>query len=831
MTLVMRAMLVPNRLLESLANSCRRYDDPAARLEYVLTSQDNEVYDPIHQTYQPILERMTKMSTSKQRKSILDNFRKTVGVIVVLSEPMPMQALARLLDIEQRQVEIRLKGLHSVINVTERSNDPVRVFHKSFADFLLDQNRSKSHDFWVDAEATHQLVGLKCLDLLLDRGYLKQDICNLRHPGTLREELDPILVDQHLPPEIQYACQYWVHHCKAGNFREIKHLDRIYQFLKTHLIHWFEALCLLGQAYSLIEITSDLLKLAERDTGHKMFGFLSDAQRFVLANAHIANIAPLQLYSSCILFAPQQSQVRNHFKHFLPQWVIRQPSTAEGWSETIQTLDTYQKEAAALAFSTDGKLLASSGWGSEHLKVWDVLLGQLKQTLRGHEGLIRSLAFSPDGLFLASASTDSTIKLWNSVSGALERSITAHSDDIWFVSFSPKSTLLASASADLTIKLWDPYTGNLKHTLVGHKHAVRSVIFSPNGLILASRSTDDSVKLWNPFSGQLIRSIENTNSSVGHLTFSPDGSILTATSSHYLRSWDTLSGELKQSLPITTDIRVLGFVARGQYLAICSETLNGEVRLWDVFSGDLADILSLDNVYPNPIVSSPDDRLLAFFAGDGVVKIVDRGLASRNLLSKNVSKPKVLSIAYSPDGLWVLSSTNDKRMRLWRTFPVALVQTVEYQEEVVRSVVFSPDGTVIAGGCGYSLKLWKVYSGKLTLCNTFNEDAQIYAIAFSPCGTLLATLVGGFTIFIRHTRSWQMSETIDLYNNCGDLRFHPSLPILETEKGPVALRRSAQHLRQVLPTTMEFQYWNHWILRGPYRVLWLPPNYRPFSRA
>src|SRR5687768_11230792 len=97
------------------------------------------------------------------------------------------------------------------------------------------------------------------------------------------------------------------------------------------------------------------------------------------------------------------------------------------------------------------------------------------RTLKGHEGSVLSVAFSPDGTVLASSSRDATIKVWDVPSGKLERTLTEHAEDVYSIVFSPKGDLLASGSGDKTIKLWDAQTFKVIRTLEGHTDIVRSV--------------------------------------------------------------------------------------------------------------------------------------------------------------------------------------------------------------------------------------------------------------------------------------------------------------------------------------------------------------------
>ena len=129
--------------------------------------------------------------------------------------------------------------------------------------------------------------------------------------------------------------------------------------------------------------------------------------------------------------------------------------------------------------------LVHAAYGDNTIRLWDADTGELRHTLEGHRGEVRSVAFSPDGSTIAST--------------------TVYEDN--------------------TIRLWDADTGELRHTLEGHRGEVRSVAFSPDGSTIASGSADNTIRLWDADTGKQLRGIESANE-VDSVAFSPDGSTI-----------------------------------------------------------------------------------------------------------------------------------------------------------------------------------------------------------------------------------------------------------------------------------------------------------------
>lgn len=207
-------------------------------------------------TYLPVLNRLLKGQSKKQERQIIQEFQEIIGAIVMLESPLSVVSLSHFLGVTEGQIDRRLKLLHSVLNIPSDRTRPVRLFHLSFRDFLLDQETRDRTPFGVDEKQMHQRLTTRCLYVC---DSLRKNMCKLNH-GTERAGIDRQIIDHYLSPELQYSCRYWAHHLTQSR-DTLAAMDDALSFLQKHFLHWIEAMSILGLASEVVGII-DLLQSA-----------------------------------------------------------------------------------------------------------------------------------------------------------------------------------------------------------------------------------------------------------------------------------------------------------------------------------------------------------------------------------------------------------------------------------------------------------------------------------------------------------------------------------------------------------------------------------------
>jgi WD40 repeat protein/CubicO group peptidase (beta-lactamase class C family) len=308
--------------------------------------------------------------------------------------------------------------------------------------------------------------------------------------------------------------------------------------------------------------------------------------------------------------------------------------------------------------------------------------------LSGHLWEVTSVAFSPSGDILASAANDNRIRIWNVSTGSLVRILHNHSSGVSCLAFSLlNNDLLASSSWDNTIKIWNYTTGELLQTLTGHELGIRSIAYSPDGALLvssdgeftgsipSSNPVNGTIKLWNTTDWTMLRNLTGHTDIVQSVAFSNDGKqIVSGSWDKTIRFWNVTSGEeLFNMTGHAGAVHQVIFSPDGKTIASGSQ--DKTIKIWNASTGDLMQTLMSDNQEIWCLAFSPTGDILA--AGDGIWDPVDGGIINNatirlwnvtsgsELYNLTGHTSTVSSVAFSPDGSTLASSSWDWTIKLW----------------------------------------------------------------------------------------------------------------------------------------------------------------------
>ena len=332
----------------------------------------------------------------------------------------------------------------------------------------------------------------------------------------------------------------------------------------------------------------------------------------------------------------------------------------------------HDNEVTSVAFSWDGKYVVS-GSTDHTARVWEV--ATRKEIARmTHNGVVSSLALSPDGKLVASGGKISA-RVWEASTGREIARIT-HNNFVIHVPqdarvtsliFSLDGKYIVSGSTDKTVRIWEALTGK-EVTLITCSSRVDSVAFSPDGKYVVSGSLYGTVDVWEASTGKEIAHMKHGGfSRITSITFSPDGKyIVSGGSDNTARVWETTTG--KEVIRMTHD-----FVVYAMAL-------------------------------------SPDAKYVVVGSGDRTVRVWD--LATGSEIARITHDSAVRSIAISPDGKNVISGSEDHTARVWEAFTGKEFARLIHDDNV-NSVAFSPDGRYVASAGDRTVRIWLWQSNDL----------------------------------------------------------------------------------------------------------------------
>ncbi|KAG8925324.1 hypothetical protein FRC01_010359, partial [Tulasnella sp. 417] len=419
--------------------------------------------------------------------------------------------------------------------------------------------------------------------------------------------------------------------------------------------------------------------------------------------------------------------------------------------------------------SEDGKLYYRFWQGDHSIREGDLVENS-------DNSQVNAVAFSPDGKFIVSGSSDKIVQLWDAKTATpVGQPLYGHKSPVNAVAFSPDGNLIVSGSSDTTIRVWDAKTrAPVREPLRGHDKRVNAVAFCPEGKFIVSGSSDSTIRLWavqgetsagGPLCGH--------DSQVNTVAFSPDGMLLASGSGsvpllgssplaydvptdNTIRLWDT-----KTQAPVgkplcghTSQVNAVAFSADGKFLV--SGSSDTTIQLWDIKTrAPAGSPLQGHDSQVNAVAFSVDGEFLVSGSADTTIRLwnAKTGAPIGKPLYGHTSQ--VNAVAFSADGRFLVSGSSDTTIQLWDAKTQAPVrEPLQGHTSLVNSVAFSTDGKFLASGSSdTTIQLWDVKTGTPLGEPLQGHGSHVNAVAFSPDGKFLVSGSSDATIRLWDTEA------------------------------------------------------------------------------
>ncbi|KAJ7195989.1 hypothetical protein C8J57DRAFT_1421250 [Mycena rebaudengoi] len=684
-----------------------------------------------------------------------ERFRRIVGGLVVLREPLDLSAFDALLALKNpknRPVDMKnfFTTFQSVLSAGPEVITPQSVpqLHDSFVDFITSRC---SERFRIDEDGSNKEIASRCTTLLND---LHFNISQIASSHFTNVDVNPHC-DIPIPTALAYACQFWADHVTHTSSLAVQELfDKIESVLENKFLYWLEVMSVMGKVPVALAM---LRKMATRISAMppKLQRVIREASQFVVAFHYPISQSAPHIYISALPFWPEDSIIFQSFSRLFP-------------SRLIPTSAVKRRFHPLLRFDMPEK--------------------------------VTCLSFSPDGLRIAAASSGGTVQIWDSrTAEPLSGMMPAHTGVITCAVFSPTTGKIVTGGAS-TLCIMDVDEGKITATWRVHKNKrpsmTTALVFSADGRYIVSGGKDS-----RPLRGHSGHSI--------CLAFSSDNVHFASCNNKEIVLWAVGTNKLRMRFPRPTregTFTALAFSPGGSRIfaginsSIWACDLEGHV----VF-GPLT-CPALENGTINSILFDNNGRCMVSTSGKGTVIVWDP-IAQDIIAGPLEGHDDIIdSLAFSPDGQYLVSAARDKIVRVWSTKERPNAgREVSQRNTKIHCLALSPDGIHGASGAddgiirvwdyrdsgakaarelfGHftphsAIRVWDLGTGELA-CEPFKVDGHPLAVGFVS-GVLSETMV-----HFRYVTARSSSGTVtsgQRYNKQSDILSSTSVPLYNTSK-------------------------------------------------
>jgi WD40 repeat protein len=436
----------------------------------------------------------------------------------------------------------------------------------------------------------------------------------------------------------------------------------------------------------------------------------------------------------------------------------------------IRKLKGHKQAVVSVAWSPNGKYIAS-GNPMEPIHLWDAATGKLVRKFDQQQGGL-TLKFSADSKTLACGCTDGTVGRWEVETGNELPKLTGYRGWVQCLAFAPDGSTLALAGADSQmLHLWDLATATPRQAAPGHHGQIYAVAYSPDGKLLATgggdwHDNDQNIYLWDAATGQQVRKLTGHLGKVYSLAFSPDGKRLVSggEKEDFVHVWDVATGAALPRFQRKTDndratesrVSAVAFSPDGKLVASAQD--QGIISLWDFETrAELQQCKGHEGMI-NSLCFAPDGKEILSGSVDHTVRLWDAATGQEKCRFGDPGD-SVKCVTFSPDGRLVAASAGDYegQVFLWETATAKEVGRLGAARGRVYQIAFSPDGKLLAGtGADNTLCLWEVAT-RSERCRFPGHPHGCLALAFAPDGRTIGSGSQDTTVLV-----WEVAHCPDV---------------------------------------------------------------------
>ncbi|XP_066924910.1 notchless protein homolog 1-like [Clytia hemisphaerica] len=363
-------------------------------------------------------------------------------------------------------------------------------------------------------------------------------------------------------------------------------------------------------------------------------------------------------------------------------------------------------------------------------------------TIPGHAEAVISVAFSPDGKFLASGSGDTTVRFWDVETETPQFTCKGHKHWVLSIAWSPDGKKLASGCKNAEIRLWDPSTGQLMgKPLTGHKQWITWLAWeplhkNPSCRRLASSSKDGTIKIWDTVLCKVLISMSGHLQSVTCMQWGGEGLIYSGSQDRTIKVWRDTDGVLCRTLQghghwINTMALNTGYMLRtGGFEAAQKKNNNEDDEKLSVQDQALARYNSVKGDKPEFMVTGSDDFTMFLWQPSESKKQVARMTGHQAPIN---------DVQFSPNGRFLASASFDKSVKLWDGTNGKFISAFRGHVNEVYQISWSADSRLLCSGSADStLKVWNLKTKKI-LCDLPGHADKVFAVDWSPDGERVAS--------------------------------------------------------------------------------------------